>query len=79
MMEMNGGDDVDEDSIEAKPTRKEALTAAFTYTLQKYVADINKPFACKLEGILASFRRQTRLEEVCAIGASYITNYFAHN
>jgi len=77
MMEVNGGDNVDEDSIEAKPTRKDALTAAFT--LQKYVADINEPFAHKLEGILASFGRQTRLEEVCAMGASYIIDYFAHN
>ena len=57
MAEVNGGDDVDEDTVEMKPTRKEALTAAFT--LQKYVADINEPFACKLEAILASFRCQT--------------------
>ena len=30
----------------------EALAAAFT--LRSYVADINEPFACKLEGILAT-------------------------
>jgi len=29
--QVNGDDDVDEDSIEAKPTHKEALTAAFTF------------------------------------------------
>ena len=53
MMEVNGGNNVDEDTVKAKPTCKEALMAAFT--LQKYIADINEPFACKLEGILASF------------------------
>jgi hypothetical protein len=40
---------------------KEALTAAST--LQSYVADINKPFACRLQSILAGFGQQTQLEE----------------
>ena len=56
--ELNGGDDVDEDTVKMKPTcnlrHKEALMAAFT--VQKYVADINKPFARRLETILASFK-----------------------
>jgi hypothetical protein len=72
MMEMNGGDD--EDAVEAKPTRKEALTAAFT--LRRYIADINEPFARKLEGILASFGHQTRLEEVSTMETTYISDYF---
>ncbi|GLB43834.1 putative CENP-B ARS binding protein-like protein [Lyophyllum shimeji] len=75
MMEVNGGDDVDKDTVEVKPTRKEALTAAFT--LQKYVADINEPFARKLEGILASFGRQIWLEEVCRMETTY--DYFTRN
>ena len=45
--------DIDDDAVDQKPTRKEALTAAFA--LRSYVADINEPFARKLEGILASF------------------------
>ncbi|KAF8234823.1 hypothetical protein L208DRAFT_1546037 [Tricholoma matsutake] len=53
MIEVNGGYDSDNDAVDQKPTHKEALTAAFA--LRSYIADINKPFACKLEGILASF------------------------
>lgn len=53
MIEVNGGYDIDDDAVDQKPMRKEALTAAFA--LRSYVTDINKPFACKLEGILASF------------------------
>ena len=60
MIEVNGGDDIDMETVQVKPTCKEALTAAFT--LQKYITDINEPFACKLEGALASFGYQTRME-----------------
>jgi hypothetical protein len=76
MMEVNGGDDVDEDIqvVQGKPTRKEALTAAFT--LQQYIADINEPFARKLECILASFGCQTRLEDICTMETTHITDYF---
>ena len=42
-------------------TRKEALAAVFI--LRSYVADINEPFARRLENIIASFGRQTRLDE----------------
>ncbi|KAF8218560.1 hypothetical protein L208DRAFT_1350238, partial [Tricholoma matsutake] len=57
MMEMNGGNDVNDDVVNKKPTRKDALTA--TFTLRSYIADMNDPFACKLESILASFGQQT--------------------
>ena len=43
---------------------------------QKYIADINEPFACKLEGILTNFGYQTRLEDVRTIEATHITDYF---
>ncbi|KAF8229162.1 hypothetical protein L208DRAFT_1482933, partial [Tricholoma matsutake] len=52
MIEVNGGYDSDNDAVDQKPMCKEALTAAFA--LRSYVTDINEPFACKLEGILAS-------------------------
>ena len=52
LMEVNGGDNIDDLTV-AKLTHKEALSAAFT--LQIYIADINDPFAHKLEGLLASF------------------------
>ena len=77
MMEVNGGDDVDDVVVDKKPTRKKALTAAFT--LRSYIADINEPFACKLEGILANFGRQTRLEENQSLEPTYITDYFTPN
>jgi hypothetical protein len=58
-MEVTGGNDVDDDDDgpDKKPTSKEALAVAFTP--KSYIADINKPFACKLESSLASFGRQT--------------------
>ena len=76
MMEVNGGDDiqVDEETVQVKPTQKEALSA--TFTLQKYIADINEPFARKLEGILASFGHQTRLERNRLMETTQITDYF---
>jgi hypothetical protein len=40
---------------------------------KSYVADINEPFARKLEGILASFGRQTRLEEAQLFEPTHIT------
>ena len=65
---------VDDEVLDKKPTRKEALTA--TFTLKSYVADINEPFARKLEGILASFGQQTRLEEAQSLETTYIMDYF---
>lgn len=73
MMEVNGGYD-DEDDVDQKPTRNEALAAAFT--LRSYVADINEPYARRLESIIATFGRQTRLEEAQALEPTFITDYF---
>ena len=67
----------DVETVQVKPTRKEALTAAFT--LQKYITDINEPFAHKLEGALASFGYQTRMEGNRMMEAIHITDYFTHN
>jgi hypothetical protein len=47
------GYDIDDDAVDQKPMHKEALTAMFA--LGNYVADINEPFTCKLEDVLASF------------------------
>ena len=77
MIEVNGGDDINMETVQVKPTRKEALTAAFT--LQKYIADINEPFARKLDGALASFGYQTRMEGNRMMEATHITDYFTHN
>ncbi|KAJ6601945.1 hypothetical protein DFH09DRAFT_900189 [Mycena vulgaris] len=72
--EKNGGDD--EEEIDPKPSRKEALQAAAT--LGKYIADLDDPFARKMEVILSSFGRETRREEVRAMVDTSITDYFNH-
>ena len=70
MMEVNRGDDVDEDTVQANPTRKEALLEVMAaFTLRKYIADMNEPFA---SNILASFGHQTRLEDVRMMETTYI-------
>ncbi|KAG6895240.1 hypothetical protein C0992_002417, partial [Termitomyces sp. T32_za158] len=77
MMEMDGGDVEDISNLstdaESKPARREAIKAAST--LQAYVADINKPFARKLEAILIKFGCQTRLDEFKSCRPTAITDY----
>jgi hypothetical protein len=66
--EIYGSDDDEE--IDPKPSRKEALQAAAT--LRKYIADLDDPFARKMQGVLSSFGRETRREEVRTIVNSSI-------
>ena len=47
------GYDIDDDAVDQKLMHKEALTASFA--LGSYVTNINEPFTCKLEDVLASF------------------------
>ncbi|KAF5383069.1 hypothetical protein D9615_004968 [Tricholomella constricta] len=72
-IEGNGGDDSDD--VEARPSRREALLAAST--LRTFVSDIDEPFARKLEAILSSFGRQTRLDEFKSLKPSAIPDYFS--
>ncbi|KAK2465497.1 hypothetical protein APHAL10511_002389 [Amanita phalloides] len=78
MMEINGGDDVVEgdeiDEINKKLTCKDALAAASV--LQKYIVDMDKLFAQKLEIHLASFGWKMHLEQTQAMQPTYITDYF---
>ena len=79
MMEVNGGYNIEVDEmVQVKPTRKEALTAAFILQTQKYIANINELFTRKLEGILTSFGHhwQTRLESNRMMETTHITDYF---
>jgi hypothetical protein len=69
--EGKGGDDDDE--VEPKPSRKDALQAAST--LQRYIADLDEPFARKLEVVLSSFGRETRREEARMMTDTLITDY----
>ncbi|KAG6852194.1 hypothetical protein H0H87_010614 [Tephrocybe sp. NHM501043] len=68
-------DDDDESDVDVKPSCCEALLAASI--LQSYVSDLDDPFARKLEGILGSFGRQTRLDEFTSLKPTTISDYFA--
>ena len=53
--------DVDDDTpIEAPPSLHEALQAKIT--IEKYIETIDKPYARKLESLLADFTCSTRLK-----------------
>ena len=73
-MLVNGTDDDDGDIL-PRPSRMEALQAITT--VQTYISMMNNPFARKLERLLASFGRQTRLEEMRSLWDTEITAYFA--
>ena len=60
-MEIDDDDNDEDDAIVEKPGCCEALAASLT--LQRYIADTDKPFACQLEALLSHFGRQTRSEE----------------
>ena len=76
MMEINGGDDTNEEIIDM-PSHRDALAASLT--LQRYVADLDDPCARKLEAILAGFGRQVRLQESRDMKPTLITSYFTSN
>ena len=73
---INGGDnDVDDDApVEPCPTRREVLQAAAV--INKYIDGVDDPSARKLEGILASFKRQMRLEMSSSMNSTHLTDYF---
>ncbi|KAF8178190.1 hypothetical protein K438DRAFT_1769700 [Mycena galopus ATCC 62051] len=74
--EIRGGDDIDDDmEYEPRPDCHEALQAVAT--LQKYTASMNNNFARRLDVLLASFERQTQLEETKSLVNVPITNYFS--
>ena len=63
-----------DDTAEPRPSRSEALRAVGL--IQKFLAPMDDPFARKLETLLASFGRQTRLEEAQSLTETQITRYF---
>ncbi|THU88175.1 DDE-domain-containing protein [Dendrothele bispora CBS 962.96] len=67
-------DDVNEDSFIPRPTHREALKAVSV--IQRYAQDIDEPFARKLENLLASFGRQTRLEDIQSAMETQLTDFF---
>ena len=75
---INGGDDDIEDnaSVEARPSHRDVLHAVST--IGNYIESINDPVARQLEGILASFGRQIRLEASRSLVPTYLRDYFSH-
>jgi hypothetical protein len=67
-------DDEDEVVVRPRPTRSKALEAIST--IQGYVEDIDSPYARKVEDMLASFGRQTRVEGITAAQETKITDFF---
>ncbi|KAJ3991270.1 hypothetical protein F5050DRAFT_1581700 [Lentinula boryana] len=74
--DINGGDnDKDDDTVPpVRPSRCQALQVVAT--LQSFIGAMDEPYACKLEGILASFGRRTRLEESHNMVDSRMTDFF---
>src|ERR1700678_1850800 len=57
-------------------TRPISALAAVS-TLSKYIADLDEPFARKLEVVLTSFGRQTRLDASKSLRSTTLTDFFA--
>jgi hypothetical protein len=55
------------------PSWKEALVASLT--LEKYIAGINKPYACQLEAQLTGFGHEIHLDQAKSMQETYITDY----
>ena len=73
----DGDNDIDDDaSVEPCPTHREVLQAASV--IDKYIDTLDDPVAHKLEGVLASFRRQMRLEMSHSMNSTHLTDYFSH-
>ena len=67
-MEINGGDDVDEDfPAEPQPSRQDVLKA--TSTLSKFIEKMDDPIARKIKGLLGSLKcsSASRRQEILKI------------
>ena len=74
-MEINGGDDVDEDfPVEQQPSRQDILKA--TSTICQFIEGMDDPIACKLEGLLSFLNIQLHLEEARNLKDTHLTSYF---
>ena len=75
-MEINGGDDVDDDdvSLEPCPTRRDVLKAVST--ISRYIEDLNNPVAHKMEALFGSFNMQLRLDETRSMKPTHLTDFF---
>jgi hypothetical protein len=73
----DGDNDIDDNaSVEPCPMHREVLQAASV--IDKYIDTLDDPVAHKLEGVLASFRCQMRLEMSHSMKSTHLTDYFHH-
>ena len=63
-------------AVDIQSMQKEALSTVLT--IQKYIQDINDPFACQLKGILGSFSCQTCLLKTQLMVPTLLTDFFSH-
>ncbi|KAF8979325.1 hypothetical protein BDQ17DRAFT_1264861 [Cyathus striatus] len=74
MLEVNGGDDVDQNiQVEPHPARCDVLAAAST--IKKYTEDMNDPLSHKVDVILDSFNQQLRLDEFKNMKDTALTDF----
>ncbi|KAF8488158.1 hypothetical protein F5888DRAFT_1623408 [Russula emetica] len=74
-MEINGGDDGDDDIFaEPCPNQHDVLKAVST--IGRYIDDLNGPIARKTEVLLGPFNTQLCLEETRNLKSTVLTDFF---
>ena len=73
-IDINGGDDVDNDPVEPLPTCHDVLKAVSI--IEKYTNDLIDPMAWNIEALLSSFNRQLRIKETRGMKNAVLTNFF---
>jgi len=73
-LEINGGDDVDDELIEPRPMWHDVLKAVST--IKKYIDELDDPVSHKMEEILGPFNWQLCFEEIKNMKDTILTNYF---
>ena len=75
-VEINGGDEGDDDDIsfEPRPNRRDVLKAVST--IGRFIGDWNDPIARKMEVLLGSFNRQLRYNETQGMRNATLTDFF---
>ena len=71
---IEGGDDVDNVSLEPHPTWRDLLKA--TSTITRYTEEMDDPIARKLEALLGTFNRQLHLDETKGMKNTFLTDFF---
>ena len=74
-LKINGGNDFDEGtSIKLWPTQHDVLNT--TYTIGKYISDINVPNSHKIEALLSLINRNSQHEQTRDLESTTMTDFF---